>query len=582
MSRPARVPFVPGVRAMRVLWRMAVPIVVAIQLVVWPLILQAPEHVLAQARTIAWTILAFFLFMGLVREILSPLRPGLRLVPLSDLRAQRIDAILRTLAILFLGAELAIYLIRVNRWNDAAADLVSLVRTVGLVAFGAVAVARFGLLRWLEPKSPTARFAAVRRILLRVGWPLGVLTAVFYVGARGLGWVALARWVVEAVAWSLLAAVGVVWLFGLARDRLRRAIQVMQAERSAATTPGVGGDEAPPSPTYVGLERVLGGALQIGAALGMAMLVLRIWEVDRSQLEALGRISLFGSGDPTLGQLAAGLFRIGLVLVGAALLRNLFIFFLFPRANLDVGIRYAVLTIFRYVVWLAVASLSLGVLGIDASALAVFAGAFGVGLAFGLQEIFANFFSGLIMLIERPIRIGDLVEIGGTEGRVVAIRLRGTQLRQIDGTIMTIPNREILGSRLTNLSHGMAALRVVVPIGVAYDSDLRLVDRTLVEVAQRDGRILADPKPFARLENFGDSSLDFKLYAFVAVGGELLAVASDLRRAVHAAFHREGIQIPFPRRDVHVHEADGSAHVGLPGLPATATPADSAAAPPRP
>lgn len=566
-----RAPLVPAVRAVRILWRLLAPLAAVLCLHVVPRWLGAEEHLLAQARTVGWFVLGFALALALVKEVLSPVRPGLRLVRVGDHRAERISNILKGLALVLLGTELGIWLIEANDWNPAAARLVALLRTAGLVVVGATLVARLGFLRWLTPARRDTWLGLVRWILVRVVWPVAIVVLLFHVVARGLGYVGLAHWVLVNAALSLVIFTAVALALRFLEHRVQRALHLMQAEQAEER----GDATVAPAPAFVGLERILKGVLRLGAWVTAFLLLRQTWDPTGEHLRVLAEVHAFGGASPTWGVLAVGFLRIASVILVGALLRNVLIFLLFPRIDMDVGIRYAILTILRYAVWVITAMLLLDTLGIDTSALAVFAGAFGVGLAFGLQDIFANFFSGLIMLLERPVRIGDTVEVGGTSGTVEAIRLRGTKIRTHDQTTVTIPNREMIGERLTNLSYDMPTARLVVNVGVSYDSDLRDVERLLLEVAQNDGRIIKDPPPHVRVLAFGESSVDFVLRCWTDRPGERYAINSDLHRAVFATFRRAGVEIPFPQRDLNLRSMP-------PGWPAGAAPGAPAEGPPRP
>ncbi|MEZ6006662.1 MAG: mechanosensitive ion channel [Planctomycetota bacterium] len=542
-------PLVPGVRLVRVFWRLLTPLAVVLCLHLVPGWLGASDALAEQARRSSWFVLAYALAVALTKEVLSPLRPGLRLVKVGDSRAERISNILKGLAFVVLATELAIWLIHVNGWSPAAARLFEVARNAGLVLVGAALLARLGFLRWMRPPSKDTWLGLLRHLFVRIGWPVGIALALFYVVARGLGYLGLARWVAASTGLTVLGIAGVVLAVRFVNRRLGRALHLMQAEAAEER----GDTESGPSPAFIGIERILMGALKVGGWIAAFWLIRRAWDPTGQVVAELSTTRLFGSG-PTWGGLFGGFVGVATVILVGALVRNLLIFLVFPRINLDTGIRYAVLTILRYVVWVVTAMLLLETLGIDTSALAVFAGAFGVGLAFGLQDIFANFFSGLIMLLERPVRIGDTVEVGGTSGTVEAIRLRGTKIRTMDQTTVTIPNREMIGERLTNLSYDMPTARIVINVGVGYGSDMRAVEEALLEVARRDGRILSDPAPHARLLGFGDSSVDWVLRCWTGASSDRFAISSDLHRAVFSAFQRAGIEIPFPQRDLNIRE----------------------------
>jgi potassium efflux system protein len=313
-----------------------------------------------------------------------------------------------------------------------------------------------------------------------------------------------------------------------------------------------------PSPGYVGAARILRAALLLVFLGGGGLLLLAAWGVAPGEFVAALARPLFGSGGLTGTTLLGAVGSVLAIVLAGALVREVLVFFVFPRSELDQGARYAVISVVRYLVWAWAVLAGMDALGVDASALAVFAGAAGVGLAFGLQDIFANFFSGLIMLLERPVRVGDLVEVGGVSGSVEAIRLRGTTIRTFDRTIVVIPNRQMIGERLTNLSHRVAASRVLVAVGVGYDSDIRRVRDALLAAAATQPPVLRDPPPDVRLEGFGESSLDFVLVCFTDRAGDRLQVASGLRTAILERFRKDGIEIPFPQRDLRILREDGA------------------------
>ena len=201
--------------------------------------------------------------------------------------------------------------------------------------------------------------------------------------------------------------------------------------------------------------------------------------------------------------------------------------------------------------------ISLAVLGIPISRFAVVAGALGVGLGFGLQAIFNNFVSGLILLIERPIRTGDWIVVGSTEGYVKKIAIRSTQIQTFDRADVIVPNSELISGQVTNWMLRDSMGRVRAPVGVAYGSDTQLVKQTLLEVGRVHPEVITDgrvPEPTVIFVRFGDSTLDFELRCFIRNVDRRLAVLSDLNFAIDAAFRKAGIEIAFPQLDLHVRD----------------------------
>jgi potassium efflux system protein len=179
-----------------------------------------------------------------------------------------------------------------------------------------------------------------------------------------------------------------------------------------------------------------------------------------------------------------------------------------------------------------------------------------VGLGFGLQEIFANFVSGLIILFERPMRVGDTVTIGGISGTVTRIRIRATTITDGDRKELIVPNKEFITGQLINWTLSDTILRTVIRVGVAFGSDIPQARNLLLKAAQDDPRVLRDPPVTAVLDKFGDSTLDFELRLFVAGLEEFAEIRHDLNVRIDQLFRDAGIEMAFPQRDVHVRSIE--------------------------
>ena len=224
-----------------------------------------------------------------------------------------------------------------------------------------------------------------------------------------------------------------------------------------------------------------------------------------------------------------------------------------PRLKVDPGMTHSLGNITFYIL------VSLGLIigfqtaGIELSTLTVLFGAVGVGIGFGLQTIAANFISGLIILFERPIKIGDRIQIGELNGEVVRISGRATEVLTNDGISVIVPNSEFISQRVINWSHGEHRVRFRIQVGVAYESDMETVKKALLEAAENVPAILKEPPPKAWLVGFGDSSIDFQLLAWTS---ELLhrrgEFSSRVNYAIVEALRKHGVEIPFPQRDLHV------------------------------
>ena len=213
----------------------------------------------------------------------------------------------------------------------------------------------------------------------------------------------------------------------------------------------------------------------------------------------------------------------------------------------------AVQRIAFYILWVAFALIALNIVKIPLTAFAFMGGAFAVGIGFGMQNIFNNLISGFIVIFSRPFKVNDIVEVAGTQGIVEDIGSRSTTITTWDGSDVVLPNRYFLENTVTNWTKTDLKKREVLKIGVSYDADTREVEKILLDVAKGHSKVLKDPAPFVIFKNFGDSSLDFELYFwFELKNSSGPKIASDMRHHITAVLRREGINIPYPQRDLHI------------------------------
>jgi small-conductance mechanosensitive channel len=223
------------------------------------------------------------------------------------------------------------------------------------------------------------------------------------------------------------------------------------------------------------------------------------------------------------------------------------------RTRLDASGRHAVGTLTRYAIILIGLLVVVQTAGIDLTTLNVLAGALGLGIGFGLQTIVANFIAGLIIMFERPIKIGDRIVVGETEGDVVSIGARGTTVVDNDGIAVIVPNLKFITENVINWKYSGNEVRFKIPVSVAYGSDARKVEAALLEVAKANPDILEKPAPSVRLMEFGDNGVHFELRAWTTtLIGKKGILFSALNFAMYEKFNAEGIAFPFPQRDLHV------------------------------
>jgi small-conductance mechanosensitive channel len=255
----------------------------------------------------------------------------------------------------------------------------------------------------------------------------------------------------------------------------------------------------------------------------------------------------------SLAQILRLIFAIFLVFWLSSVIKGQMVSRVLSKSGLDASLQYAIAQVTGYALITIGFFLALQNTGINLSALTVFAGAVGVGVGLGLQNISSNFISGLILLAERPIKIGDRVEVHSVAGRVTEIRARSTTVVTNDNITLIVPNSLFVEHTITNWSHGDQKVRFRIPVGVAYGSDLATVKEALLEVARNNPATLSDPEPRVFFESFGDSALNLELVVWsVEMSFRPRRFRSDLNFAIHQAFRERGIELPFPQRDIHV------------------------------
>lgn len=298
-------------------------------------------------------------------------------------------------------------------------------------------------------------------------------------------------------------------------------------------------------------------------ALTFLLAAVGIFWIWRDVLPAFGvleKVPLWKSfdaeGQPVVITLA-GLFRalvIGVLTV--ILTRNIPGFLevsVLRRLAFDAGVRFAITTITRYVLVVVGVLLISSEVGLRWSSVQWLIAALGVGLGFGLQEVFANFVCGLLLLFERPLRVGDVVTIGDITGRVTRIQIRATTLQLWDRKELVVPNREFITGRLINWTLSDTILRLDFSVGVAYGSDIQKVERTLYKIAAAHPKVIHDdPAPKVVFSRFGDSALQFELRVYIPTMDCLVDVRHQIHCAIDEEFRKEGIEIAFPQQDLHI------------------------------
>ncbi len=242
------------------------------------------------------------------------------------------------------------------------------------------------------------------------------------------------------------------------------------------------------------------------------------------------------------------------VLAGAA--TNILRFRILHLARIDRGAQEAIAIVTKYALISVGAVVVLQVWGLDLSSLTILASALGIGIGFGFQDIIKNFSSGFVLIFERSIQVGDFVEIGHLRGIVERIGARSTEIRTLDQVSIIVPNSRFLSTEVINWSHRNSVSRIHLPVGVAYHSDIQIVQKALLEVTKDYRDVLSVPPPQVWFKGFGDSALNFELLVWIADPSKQPAISSELYVRIEANLRRHQIEIPFPQRDLHVRSGN--------------------------
>lgn len=271
-------------------------------------------------------------------------------------------------------------------------------------------------------------------------------------------------------------------------------------------------------------------------------------------LEQVGNILLVDLvfAQVTVARLLGALLWFYFILAAGGVLLSALRSIVLPRTTLDVGAVNAVITITRYFVIGFGILLSLGALGVDLTSLALIGGGLSIGIGFGLQQIIANFLSGILLLFEQSLRPGDIVNVDGDLGTVEQLSIRSTTVRTFENVELIIPNETFLTTSVKNYTRTSEVIRGDIRVGVSYNSDPVEVRRLLLGIVSKHGVVLKNPEPLVFFVDFGSSSLDFWILFWVPDISRRLAVATDLRMMIWQAFQTHNIEIPFPQRDLHI------------------------------
>jgi potassium efflux system protein len=344
----------------------------------------------------------------------------------------------------------------------------------------------------------------------------------------------------------------------------------MQSEKAAASSAGSEEPMLPVDEQLIDIPKINAQTIKLTNVL-IAFAALAgsgiIWRNILPAFSFLERIVLWQQLDKVDGQdvylpvtLANILFAGFYMFITGVAVRNfsgVMELLVFRRLSVEAGVRYAVNQLATYALIAAGFAVVANELGGSWSQVQWLVAALSVGLGFGLQEIFANLVSGIILLFERPVRIGDTVTIGDVTGKVSRIRMRATTLIDWDQKELIVPNKTFITSQLINWSLTDAVTRVVIPVSIAFDSNVEEVHQLMVDIVKSTPLVLAEPEPSVLFIGFGENALNFSIRIFVSELSHRLQATHNIHLRLEKAFREHKIQIPFPQREIHIHSISG-------------------------
>lgn len=514
---------------------------------------------IGQIATVAMFSFLWFVFLSSAsRGVLAPGAPPWRLPNMNDLMATRLNRFLTLLAAVF-----AINLF-MSRLSSILFLPVEFTVMQGGILSAIVTLVLITLLHSMGRSGPVGETAAAAQApisepgmfswVARLRWLFWLVAGINIAALLG-GYIALASFLSEQIITTGILFAGAYILHLLADEALTSGLdRELVLGRFVRRTFSLS-DQA--------VERL--GLILITVAdlvlmLVVAPLIVLQWTVTWIDLKTWLSVAFFGFkvGDVTISP--SSILIALAVFVFIVILTRFMVRWLdqrlLRRTRFDRGIRDSIRTAANYAGVIIAALVSASYAGLDFTNLAIVAGALSVGIGFGLQSIVNNFVSGLILLAERPIRVGDWVVVGGDEGTVRKINVRATEIETFDRTTVIVPNSTLISSSVRNWTHRDKIGRLRVAVGVSYDSDPERVEELLMEVATSESKVLRSPEPYVYFMDFGASSLDFELRCYIFDVDEMITVLSKLRYAIFKRFKEEGIEIPFPQQDMHIKDIE--------------------------
>lgn len=490
-------------------------------------------------RRVAFVTVAVLCMRALVSSVMAPRTTAFRLIGVGDKAAAAISLSFIVLVIAFAIESI---LTATGALASPGAALVG-VRTFLLSMLTGC------LLLWLavRMRAQTEKGKSTLRIIIR--WTV-VAVAITIMLSSLLGYHAFSRYLVER-----LILVSIVLLIAiLVREYIRAAalkfLSGVVEERRYESAREDDDDE----PTEMNSEFWIKSSVDTIVVLLLPPFLLLALGLPASELwnEIRWLLAGFEVGGQriSLGSILSAILTVIAIMLATRIIQRTLERQILPKSQISSGAANSLVTLLGYAGVIIAFVSAIGVIGFDLSSLAIIAGALSVGIGFGLQSIVSNFVAGLILLFERPFKIGDWIVTPSGEGTVQKINVRATEVLTFDRRSIIVPNAELVSNSFGNWTHKSAVMRIAVTIGVKYGTDTRKVERLMLEVAENSDYVLKDPPPHVVMKGFGDSSLDFELRAYI-IADHVVIAPSEMRHELARVFEREDVTIPFPQRDIH-------------------------------
>ena len=509
------------------------------------------ELITGDIRILAYSLMRSLLIVtsvsALVTTALAPSRPHWRLVPMEDRAASRIRWLVVALGVVY---SLTLFLSTVRYVSNAPFTLtVAQSFTSSIIMAGLVMA-----IMMTKRNAPEAGGGKELAWIARLRLPVWTISLVILVTAL-FGYISLARFISTQliVTGTVLSVLYLLTIWG---DAVGESMADENAQFGRWLKENAGLDQRRREQLAVPVTL----ALKFLVALIGLPLVLLQWGFDRKDIIDWGEALLFGwrIGHTEIS-LAAILAAIVVFVLGYFLARFIQDWLdrrVLATAGISGGARNSISTAIGYAGFVIAALFAISYAGLDLSNVALVAGALSVGIGLGLQGVVNNFVSGMILLVERPIKVGDWVVVGGEEGIVKKISVRSTEIETFDRANVLIPNSYFISEKVKNWTLHNYSGRITIAVGVHYRSDPRRVREILLRVAQSHAQVMTNPEPAVYFEDFGADALNFKLYVYVYDITKTLALRTDLRIDIFETFRNEGIEIPYRQTDMHVHGLD--------------------------